>query len=58
MIQKGKNKYLNRVIWIVRGGRVCDEVNGYVLNVNIGFESFLRGVNERVCLRHDWSSKS
>ena len=57
MIQKGKNKYLTLVIWIGMIGCVCDEVNGCVSNSNIGFDSFLRGVNGYVCLCHDWCRK-
>ena len=31
-------------MWIVMGACVCDEGTGFVSNVNIRFESFLRGV--------------
>ena len=30
-----------------------DEGNGCVPDVNSGFDSFMRGVKGRVCLRHD-----
>ena len=33
------------------------EGNGSVSKSNIGFESFLRGVNRFVCLRHYWCMK-
>ena len=52
IIQKEKNKYLTRVIWIGMGGCMHDECNR-LSNVNIGFESFLRGLNGYVCFRHD-----
>ena len=35
-----------------------DGVNGCVSNVNIGFKSFFRVVNGRVCLCYDWCRKS
>ena len=37
---------------------MCDEGNGCVLNFNIVFESFMREVNGRVCLHHDWYRKA
>ena len=39
-----------------------DEGNGCVYRRSIlnnnGFESFMRGVNGRICLRHDWCRQS
>ena len=53
VIFKGKKKYLTRVVCIVMGGYMRDEGNGCVPDVNSGFDSFMRGVKGRVCLRHD-----
>ena len=39
------------------GGYMRDESNR-LSNVNIVFESFMRGVNGCVCLLHDWFSKA
>ena len=36
---------------------MSDEGNAFVLNVNIGFKSFIMGVNECVCLNHYCLSK-
>ena len=44
IILKGKNKYLARVVWIGMGGCVRDNYNG-LSAMNIGFESFMRGLN-------------
>ena len=52
MVLKGNNKYLTWVIWIVIGGCMRDGGNGYVSNVNVGFELFLMGVNGHVFLHH------
>ena len=36
---------------------VFGEGNGCVSNFNIEFDSFLRVVNEHICLQHDWCKK-
>ena len=58
MIREVKNKYLTQFIWIFMGECVRDEGTGFLFNVNIRFESFLKGMNGCVCLRRGWCRKA